>query len=79
MTILGTSKLTVISKQSTPSKDGTQTYFKLGVLVGSEAGMLSCNEDIFKTAETGKTYEAETAYNDTYKTFRLNRLLTSVK
>ena len=52
MTILGTSKISVISKVKTPSKDGNTTYYKLGCLVGSEAGMLSCSEDIYNEVET---------------------------
>lgn len=79
MTILGNSKIKVISKTTSRSKDGQNTYYKLGVLVGSEAGMLSCPQDIYESVEINKDYEFETAYNDQYKTFRLNRVLMSVK
>ncbi len=79
MNITGTTKLAVISKSTSQSKDGQNTYYKLGVLSGSEAGMISCSKDIFDVAETGKSYEFETVYNDAYKSFRLNRLLTVSK
>lgn len=75
MTILGTSKISVVSKVKTPSKDGNTTYYKLGCLVGSEAGMLSCSEDIYNEVEIGKTYDFETLYNDSYKSFRLNHVI----
>ena len=75
MNIYGTSKMTVISKDKQKSKDGTKDYYKLGVLIGSEAGMISCPEEVSKLVEVGKTYDFTTAYNDQYKSFRLTDAL----
>lgn len=79
MTIYGTSEIMVISKSSEPSKDGTKTYYRLAVLAGTEAGMLPCSKELYDSVKVGETYDFETAYNDTYKSFRLNRLLTAAK
>ena len=79
MNIKGTSNMKVIAKTTTSSKDGKNTYFKLGIMVGSECGMISCSEDIYKQVEEGKSYTFETAYNDQYKSFRLSELLSASK
>ena len=79
MNITTSTKLTIMTKTATPSKDGTNTYYKLGVVSGSECGMVSCNKDIYEAVEQAKTYDFEAVFNDQYKTFRLNRLLGACK
>lgn len=79
MNIASTGKITVISKIATPSKDGTKKYHKLGILTGSEAGMLSCSEEIHNVVEVGRTYEVEYVFNDQYNSFRINRMLSVAK
>lgn len=79
MNIRGISVMTVLTKFTTDSADGTKKYPKLSVLIGNEAGTLSCSEEIYNTVETGKKYEFETTYNDTYKSFKLSRVLQVAK
>lgn len=79
MNIFGTSKMKVISRSKTQSKDGQNTYYKLGVLVGSEVGMISCSKEIYDFVENEKTYDFETVYNDGFKSFRLNSVLPTAK
>ena len=77
MRVIGTSKLTVLSKMENKSQDGTKTYYKLGVLSGSEAGMVSCSEEIFGQVKEGTSYIFDTVYNDQYKSFNLSRLVSN--
>lgn len=79
MNVTGISKLLIMTKTATPSKDGDNMYYKLGVVSGTECGMISCNKEIYDAVEQAKTYEFETAFNDQYKTFRLSRLLGACK
>lgn len=79
MNINGTSTIMVLTKFKTTSADGAKEYPKLSILVGNEAGTMSCSEDVYKAVEMGKTYLFETIYNDVYKSFRLSRVLQAVK
>ena len=79
MKITTTGKFTIMTKTSTPSADGTKTYYKLGIVAGSECGMISASREIFDSVAIGKTYDFETVYNDQYKSFQLSRLLGASK
>lgn len=79
MNIIGVSKINVLTKFKTESADGTKKFPKLSILVGNEAGTISCSEEVFNAVEAGKAYEFETAYNDVYKSFKLSRVLQAVK
>ena len=72
MKIRGEVTLQLVAKKEEPSKDGTKMYKRLGVLSKDfEVGMLSCNEEIYKQVEVGKTYIFGTCYNDQYQSFTL--------
>lgn len=75
MKIYGTSTMKVISKSTTKSKDGQNTYYKLGVLIGSEAGMISCSEEIYNLVQENGTYNFGTVYDDSYKSFRIYNVI----
>lgn len=77
MKIYGQTKAKVLSKaEPTKSRDGQSTYYKLGIQVGSECGMVSVNADIYDFVLTDNPYIFETVYDDQYKSFRFNRLLS---
>lgn len=79
MKLVSTTKLMVMTKTSTPSADGTKTYYKLGVVNNSECGMVSCSREIYESVSIGKTYDFECVYDDKYNSFRLDRLLGASK
>lgn len=74
MNIIGQCKIKVISKTHSTNKEGN-TFYKLGVLSGSEVGMISCSEEIYNSVEVDKMYDFVTVYNDSYKSFRLNSVV----
>lgn len=72
MKITGISRMTVLTKNETKSKDGQNTYYKLGVMCLDDVGMISCNEAVYKNVEAGNIYDFETTYNDQYKSFSVS-------
>lgn len=71
MNIQSTAKAMVLAKNEKPSIDGKNTYYNLAIMVGGEAGNISCTEDAYKFAEIGVENELALAYNDQYKTLRV--------
>lgn len=74
MKIVNQTKLKVLAKNSRTGSDG-KTYYDIAVLSGSEAGNLSCKEEVYNTvAELGE-YIFETIYNTDYKSYSITRIL----
>ena len=79
MNIIGTSTILVLSKFKTKSADGTKEYPTVSLMVGNEAGTMSCSEEVFNAVDSGKTYMVESVYNEQYKSFKFSRVLQQVK
>lgn len=68
---------TVISTVGTPSKDGTKTYYKLGILTNvGEVGMLPCSQECIDNINVNKyTFPIKAVvtaeYNDAYNSYRV--------
>lgn len=70
MRIQSVGKVLVLAKNE---RDGQnrQKYFNLAVLIGGEAGNLSCTEEAYETAVEHLENEVTYEYNDQYKSFRI--------
>ena len=64
----------VLAKESTSSKDGQNTYYKAAVLIGTEAGSISCTKEVFDFIENDKTYDMSAVFNSEYKTFKFEKV-----
>lgn len=64
----------VLAKEATPSSDGKNTYYKLAVLVGAEAGNVSCSKEVFDLVEVDKNYDLSAVFNSEYKTFKFEKV-----
>lgn len=67
----------VLTKEATPSRDNTATYYKLGIMSGNELGNVSCSEDVYNNVQTDKVYDIACTYNSEYKSFKLDKVLNS--
>lgn len=65
----------VLAKETTKSKDGSNEYYKLAVLVGAECGNLSCSKDVYDCVEADHKYTLGGTYNDQYKSFKLDTVV----
>ena len=65
----------VLAKEATQSKDGQNTYYKATVLIGTEAGSVSCSKDVYDLIENDKTYDMSAVYNSEYKTFKFENVV----
>lgn len=79
MVISNVTKLFVVTKKETVSaKDPSRKFYKLGVMTADdELGEISCSEDVYNSVEKGKEYNFVTAFNDTYKSFRIEGIVAS--
>lgn len=64
----------VLAKEATLSSDGKNTYYKLAVLVGAEAGNVSCSKEVYDLVEVDKNYDLTAVFNSEYKTFKFERV-----
>lgn len=64
----------VLTKESTKSQDGNSTYYKIGIMSGSELGNMSCSKDVFDMVETDKAYDIAATYNSEYKSFKFEKV-----
>ncbi|MCL2717160.1 MAG: hypothetical protein FWE14_00035 [Lachnospiraceae bacterium] len=72
MNVTVSAKISVVTKpEPTLSKDGKSTFYKIGIISGSEVGMLNCSEDVFNKVEPGKEFEVLGHYSTDYKSLRL--------
>ena len=72
----------VLTKESTKTQDGNSTYYKIGIMSGSELGNMSCSKDVFDIVETDKSYDISATYNSEYKSFKfekIDRMITENK
>ena len=69
-----TQNVRVLAKEATPSKDGQNTYYKATVLIGTEAGSISCTKEVYDLVENDKTYDLTATYNSEYKTFKFEQV-----
>lgn len=66
------SELLVLAKCApTHSKDGQNTYYKLTVLQGQEAGQVSCPLEVYNSIKEGGKMLFNMEYNSEYKSLRL--------
>ncbi len=77
MKIANQTKLKVLAKNSRTGNDG-KTYYDVAVLCGSEAGNLSCKEEVYNAVVELGEYIFETIYNTDYKSFSISRILQEV-
>ena len=66
----------VLTKDLTKSQDGQNTYYKIGIMSGSELGNVSCSKDVFDFVEQDKTYDLSATYNTEYKSFKFDKVAT---
>lgn len=80
MRIYNETKITVVGKADpTHSQDGKNTYFRVAVMQNGQATNLSVSEDIYNSIPDGLVEVVlSTVYDDTYKSFRADRLLQVV-
>lgn len=77
MKIYNETTFTVVGKaEPTKSQDGKSTYYRIACLQNGQATNLLVSEDVYHTIPSG-IIEAlfETAYDDKYNNFRIERLL----
>lgn len=78
MRIYNETKITVVGKaEPTHSQDGKNTYYRVAAMQNGQATNLSVSEDIYNEIPDGGLVEVNlsTVYDDTYKSFRADRLL----
>ena len=80
MKIYGETKITVVGKaEPTHSQDGKSTYYRVAVMQNGQATNLSVSEDIYNSIPDGLVDVVfSTVYDDTYKSFKADRLLQIV-
>lgn len=71
MTIQSTGKIKILAKNAKEGRERGRLYYNLAVLVGSEAGNLSCTEEAYNNASVNSMNEVTYAYNEQYKSFRI--------
>lgn len=71
--------LKVLAKESTKSQDGQNTYYKLAVLSGVEAGNISCSKDVYDLVAPDKLYDIAGIYNTEYKSLKLEIVTREIK
>lgn len=77
MKIANQTKCKVLAKNSRTGNDG-KTYYDIAVLCGSEAGNLSCKEEVYNSVTELGDYVFETIYNTEYKSFSIARILQDI-
>ena len=76
MRIENTFDATLLSVITTPSKDGTKNYHKLGIMLPtSEVGMISASEECVEAIAQNKLntpclVKVKAEFNDQYETYR---------
>lgn len=80
MRIYSETKMTVVGKaEPTHSQDGKNTYYRVAAMQNGQATNLSVSEDIYNSIPDGLVdVVLSTVYDDTYKSFRADRLLQIV-
>lgn len=80
MRLYNETKITVVGKaEPTQSTDGKNTYYRVAVMQNGQATNLSVSEDIYNSIPDGLVEVVfSTVYDDTYKSFRADRLLQIV-
>lgn len=80
MRLYSETKITVVGKaEPTHSTDGKNTYYRVAVMQNGQATNLSVSEDIYHSIPDGLVEVVfSTVYDDTYKSFRADRLLQIV-
>lgn len=70
MNIQSNGVVTVLAKNERTGSNN-QTYYNLAVLIGGEAGNLSCTEEAYNDAVPNEENDVVYAYNDQYKSMRI--------
>lgn len=80
MKLYNETKITVVGKaEPTFSQDGRSTYYRVAVMQNGQATNLSVSEDIYNSIPDGFVEAVFlTVYDDTYKSFRADKLLQIV-
>ena len=66
----------VLTKSANPSKDGTATYYNIGIMCGSELGNISCSQEVYDLVELDKVCDIVGIYNSEYKSFKFEKVAT---
>lgn len=76
MKIYNETKITVVGKaEPTHSQDGRSMYYRVAVMQNGQATNLSVSEDIYNSIPDGLVEVIfSTVYDDTYKSFKADRL-----
>lgn len=65
-------EMTILAKcEPTKSKDGANTYYKLTVLQGQDAGQISCPESVYVSVKEGMKAVFNIEYNSEYKSLKI--------
>lgn len=58
-------------KIETPSRDGTKTYYKLGIMLNNDLGTINCNKEIYDMAQSNVDATLTTVYDDKYQSYSI--------
>lgn len=80
MKLYNETKLMVVGKaEPTISQDGKNKYYRLAVMQNGQATNLSVTEEIYDSVPAGMVEVLlSTFYDDTYKSFKADRLLQTI-
>ena len=69
MKLTANARIKVLAKIETKSADGKNTYYKLTVMQGVEAGQHKCTENVFNFVKEGVDYDVEVLIDDAYENY----------
>lgn len=71
MTIQSNGKVLVLARNERSSNDGKSKFYNLAIMINGEAGNISCTENAYNKAVTGKENGVIYSFNEQYKSFRI--------
>lgn len=72
--VMTASNVKVLTKDATLSQDGQNTYYKIGIMNGSELGTVSCSKDVYESVGLEEVYDLTGVYNSEYKSFKFEKV-----
>ncbi len=71
MKLAGKMKIVVLAKEATVNETTGKTGYKLTVMQGSEAGSITCGQDVYNSIKPLHSYEFTGTYDDKYSYMKL--------
>lgn len=71
MKLTGKMKITVLAKESKINESTGKTSYSMTIMQGSEAGGITCTEDVFNAVKPLHSYEFFGTYDDKYNYMKL--------